>query len=199
MSNAVFPTLPGLAWNVTRRPTWSTLVKQSVSGREYRAQQYSAPLWRYKLTFEFLRASTAYPELQQLLAFFNARAGSFDSWLYADPDDSVAVLQPFGSGNGTAVAFQLVRSLGGYTESVVDLAGAPQVYVGGVLQTAGTHYTINGAGLVTFTTAPGAGVSLTWSGSYYWRCRFLQDQTEMSKFAHQLWELRTLEFTTIKA
>lgn len=198
MSNAVFPSLPGLTWNVVRRPRWSTVTKKSVSGREFRAAQYSYPIWEYRLAYEVLRGRSALPEMQQLAAFFNARQGSFDTFLYTDPDDSSVTAQQFGTGDGTTTQFQLVRAFGGYTEPVFDLNGAPQVYKAGVLQTAGTNYMLDSAGLLTWVTAPTAGQALTWTGSYYWRCRFMQDAADFNQFMRQLWELKSLEFTTVK-
>jgi len=198
MSNAVFPSFPGLTWNSVRKPQWATVTKTSVSGREFRAAQFSYPLWRYKLSYSVLRGSTALPEVQQIAAFFNARSGSFDTWLYSDPDDKTATAQLFGTGNGTATAFQLARSYGGYTEPVFDLNGAPAIFKAGVLQTVGTHYTVSATGLVTFVAAPANGAALTWTGNYYWRCRFLQDALELNQFLRALWELKTLEFVTVK-
>lgn len=198
MSNAVFPSFPGLTWNIARKPQWSTVTKTSVSGREFRSGQFSYPLWRYKLSYSVLRGTAALPEVQQIAAFFNARGGSFDTWLYTDPDDSAVVAQQFGTGNGTTKDFQLVRAFGGYAEPVFDLNGAPAIFKAGVLQTVGTHYTVSAAGLVSFVTAPANGASLTWTGNFYWRCRFLQDALDLNQFLKALWELKTLEFVTVK-
>ena len=44
-----------------------------------------------------------------------------------------------------------------------------------------------------------AGSSLSWSGTFYWRCRFLKDGAEFSEFLSRWHELRGLSFTTIKA
>ena len=46
--------------------------------------------------------------------------------------------------------------------------------------------------------APTAGQVLTWSGSFYWRCRFKQSQIEFEQFMKQLWSARAVEFTTCK-
>ena len=198
MSNAVFPTLPGLAWNVMRRPRWSTVAKQSVSGREFRAAQFSYPIWEYELSYEVLRGSSALPEVQQLIAFFNARSGSYDTFLYTDPDDKSVTAQQFGVGDGSNKVFQLVRAYGGYIEPVYDVNGAPSIYVNGALKTLTTDYTISSTGLVTFVTAPGVSMPVTWTGNFYWRCRFLQDEAEFNQFLYQLWELKRLTFKTVK-
>jgi hypothetical protein len=40
----VFPALPGLAWGVTKAPTFQTRIQRAVSGRELRALDYPYPL-----------------------------------------------------------------------------------------------------------------------------------------------------------
>ena len=47
---------------------------------------------------------------------------------------------------------------------------------------------------IDFTPAPGANVALTWSGTYYFRCRFQQDQQEFKEFMRQLWEAGSVKF-----
>jgi uncharacterized protein (TIGR02217 family) len=196
MSNSILPSFPGLTWNVMRTPIFNTAVKSSVSMREFRASLTAYPVWQYKLTYEVLRARSALPEMQQLAGFFLQRSGSFDTWLYTDPDDNTVALQGFGVGDGTTTQFQLVRSFGGFTEPIYDINGTPSIYKAGVLQ--GSGYSINATGLVTFTVAPTGGQALTWTGSYYFRCRFLKDQLEFNQFMKQFWELRTMEFKTVK-
>lgn len=53
-------------------------------------------------------------------------------------------------------------------------------------------------GRVVFPTAPASGAVLGWTGTFYWRCRFVQDQLEFNQFMSRLWNLRTLEFVTVK-
>ena len=199
MSNAIYPTLPGLKFGVTRTATFNTTKKTSVGGREFRAANMIYPIYRYKLAYEFLRDLRAgVDELRTLVGFFNSRQGSFDSFLFNDPDDNSVTAQSFGTGNGTTTQFQLVRTFGGFTDPVYDLNGAPQIYKAGTLQTAGTHYSIGLTGLVTFVSAPTAGQAITWTGSYYWRVRFEQDAAEVEKFMSQLWSARSVEFRTVK-
>lgn len=196
MSESVLPSFPGLSWNVVRRPVFNNVVKRSASNREFRGSLSAYPLWEYKLSYEVLRARTALTEMQQLAAFFCLRGGDFDTWLYSDPDDNTATLASFGTGNGTTTAFQLLRSFGGFTEPVYCLNAAPAIYKGGVLQVLTTDYTVSTTGVVTFVVAPAA--ALTWTGTYYFRCRFLKGMLEFNQFMKQFWELRSLEFVTVK-
>lgn len=199
MSNAIFPVLPGLQWEFTRTPVHNTSVTTTVSGREYRSRRMASPRYKYKGAYEFLRdGAQAIEELKPLLGFFNARAGRFDDWLFDDPDDNAVTAQAFGTGDGTTTTFQLVRTLGGNVEPVYAVNNAPLIYKAAVLQTEGTHYSVNATGGVTFVTAPAAAAALTWTGAFYWRCRFVDDQLEFNKFMQQLWALKKCEFITVK-
>ena len=194
MSNAVYPTLAGLSWNSTKTPLFSTKVQTSVNLTELRASMSSAPIYDIVLAYDLLRDNSTFDELHTILGFFMARYGSWDSFLYLDPDDNLATSQSFGIGDGTTTVFQLQRSLGFFAEKVCNLLGAATLYVGGVLQTSG--YTINATGLVTFTVAPANGQALTWSGSYYYRCRFDDAATPfaLNQFMTKLWELKAVQF-----
>lgn len=198
MSNAIFPSFPGLKAEVSRTPVWSTTHKPSVSQRDFRSANASYPLYKYKLSYEVLRQTTGFAEFTTMVGFFNARRGSFDSFLFTDPDDCAVTAQPLGPGDGVNRMFQLVRNFGGFIELVFDTNSAPLVYLDGVLQTLTTNYTVSGIGVVTFVVAPGAGVAVTWSGTYYRRVRFEQDAAEFNKFMDKLWALKTLELITVK-
>jgi uncharacterized protein (TIGR02217 family) len=190
MSAAVFPSLPGLTWDVGMSPQFSTRVQQSVSGREVRAALMAYPLWKFSLAYELLRADLAYSELQTLTGFFLQRQGMFDSFLYLNPVDHQVTAQPFGTGNGSTTRFVLARSFGGFAEPVQNSTGIT-VYVNGVSTSA---YVIDSTGAVVFNTAPPSGAALTWSGQFYYRCRFLDDVADFNNFMYQLWELKKLEF-----
>lgn len=193
MSNQIYPTLPGLAWPTTRIPSWSTTVKEADSGRKFGVTTWTSPRWTYKLKYEFLR-EWGQAEWQQLVGFFNAHRGDWDTWLYDDPDDNTAVDEQFGVGNASAVSFQLMRQLGGIKEPIYELNGAPIVKVNGVV----TAVTVGAKGLITFASPPPAAAVLRWSGKYYWRCRFTKSSLEFEQFMKQLWSAKTVEFHTEK-
>lgn len=190
MSSAVFPTLPGLSWNVARTPEFNTKTFRAVSGKEVRAAFMAYPLWNYSLSFEFLRKGGGFSELDQLAGFFLARQGSFDSFLYSDPDFNSVTDQNIGTGDGVTTQFQLLRSTSGFIEPVQNVNVLTNIKDNATPTTA---YTINSTGLVTFTSAPASGHALTWTGTYYNRCRFLQDMAEFNQFMYGLHELKTLK------
>lgn len=200
MSNLVLPVLPGMTFPVKKIPMWKTDITEAVSGKENRVSFWSYPRWRYELGFELLRdySTGAFVggELQELLGFFNRHQGAYDTWLFSDPDDNSVAEQAFGTGNAVITQFQLVRERGGFIEPVKDLNGNPTIKVAGVTKTLTTDYTISSTGLVTFVAAPSG--ALTWSGQFYWRCRFTEDEVEASKWSYQLWEMQSLEFVSVK-
>ena len=197
MSDVVFPTLPGLKWGVKKTPVWKTITHESVSGMELRATLMTYPRYRIALAYEFLRAGNGLTELQDLVGFFNARRGSWDDFLWLDPDDKDANASSFGTGDGSTKTFVISRGYGGFREPVQDFVTAPSIYVGGGLKTSPAHYTIT-AGKCTFVTAPSAGVDLTWTGQFYRRVRFAKDETEFEAFMKDLWSASKIEFITVK-
>lgn len=174
------------------KPQFSTKVQRSVNLTELRTSLTPYPLWTISLAYEFLRDNTTNNELKQMVGFFLQRKGAFDSFLYNHPDDNAVTAEPFGTGNGATLSFQLTRAFGGFAEPVTNVNGAPVIKVAGVTKTVGTDYSISATGLVTFTAAPTG--ALTWTGSYYYRVRFLQDEAEFNQFLKKLWDLKKLEF-----
>lgn len=201
MSNVVFPSLPGLQFDIVKQPMFNTKVQRAVSGKEYRAAFMQYPLYTFTLAYDLLRDAAAFQEFQKLLGFFNARQGSFDSFLFLDATDSAAASQNFGTGTGTATAFPLRRTYGagGFTANdlVQNVLTITSVFDGthNVPPGAGAgNYTVDSVGTVTFGTAPGAGNAITWNGTYYYRCRFVADTLDFNQFMNGLWELKQLQF-----
>lgn len=130
MSNEIYPTLPGLTFGVQRNLRAAPVtVKTTPSQREYRARDATLPRYRYVLGYEFLRADAVLAELQALVGFFGRHGGSFDDFLFLDPDDNAAALQTIGIGDGSTTAYQLLRSLGNFAEPVFDPIGTPALHV----------------------------------------------------------------------
>lgn len=197
MSNVIFPALAALNWDIVRRPIWATHVQTAASGREQRSSYWTYPVYEWTLSYDVLYADAGTAQdFQTLLGFFNARQGSYDSFLYRDPDDSAVVSQLFATGDGVTTQFQLERSLGGFVEPIKDLAAAPTVRIGGIVQ--GSGYSVSSTGVVTFTTAPAQGAPLTWSGSFYFRVRFASDAQDFTNFARALWATKSLKLRGVK-
>jgi uncharacterized protein (TIGR02217 family) len=200
MSSYIFPSLPGARWGRPWRPMFRTLVQESVSGNESRTTMQSYPIYSFELAYDVLRAEAGLEELQKIMGFFLYHRAAWDSWLFDNPDDNTtAVEQTLGTGNGVQTQYQLVRSIG-YApwltiEPVQNVNVLGTVKVAGVAKTEGTHFTRSATGLLTFGTAPTAGQAVTWvPGSWYYRCRFMEDELGTEKFAKDLFELKRVRF-----
>lgn len=206
MSNLVFPTLPGLAWGLTKTPTWSTRLQTAASGREDAQDLFSSPMYRFELPFNFLRSHARYGEFQALYGLFQKLRGRFDTFLYEDPDDHRAVNEQIGVGDGVTTSFVLRRTYAGVSEVIAN-ADVATIVTGASMWSPddsepmwgdddapmwsdapelGT-FTLDGS-VITFTTPPPEDAPVLWSGGFYYRCRLTSDEQTFTKFMARRWE-----------
>lgn len=195
----IFPFMPGQSFLQLKTPVWSTDIQTSVSGRERRRQLWSFPKWRFKIAYEVLRDAPDKLELQKLFTFFNMHAGSYQEFFYYDHSDHSVVGQSIGTGNGVTTAFQLTRTMTmgaiTFTEPVRAISGTPTVYVNGTPTTA---YTVGAYGVITFTTPPAAAAVITWTGSFFFLCRFEKDELDAAQMMQGLWSNSGLDLVSVK-
>jgi len=217
MSNILFPKIRGLAWSVTKTPTFSTEIQQSVAGREVRVQNFQNPIWEFTLSYEYLlndpkfRDENEQTPLETLVGFFLTRGGQFDDFLLNESDltgrleDSIYSGQPIGVGDGTTKSFQLVRNIGGFLEAVQNpMNQTATVRVSGVAKTQGTDYTMAN-GLVTFVNAPAAAAPISADFIMLHRVRFdvgtsrsSKEGIELSNFYYNLYECREVQLISVR-
>ena len=212
MSDEIFPVLPGLKWETVKTPIFHTLIQRAVSTRESRASLHFYPLYQWDLSFEVLRETTGFTELQTLLGFYLRRQGAFDSFLYDDTTDNAVTGQAIGTGDGSIKTFQLVRSFGGWVDPIYEIKSSPAPVISVAGSTIASNlYTIGyvASGALTFTNAPANGAAITADFSYYWRVRFLEfSDPSMSgsgssgdgftNFMSRLWELSQLSMVSAR-
>ena len=202
----VFPSLPGLAWSVTKSPTFQTRIQRAASGRELRALDYPYPLWQFTLVFDLLRDNPAagYDELQTLMGFFMLCQGAFGTFLFRDPSDDQVAGQQIGVGNASTTVFQLQRSMGttlpggGFQEPIVAPNIVSAVHLNGITQNPASYSVDPNTGLVTFVIAPGSELIISADFSYYFRCRFVDDSYTFENFMFRLWQLKKLTFISVR-
>ncbi len=210
---AIFPTLPGLAWSVSKQPRFATRIQRAISGRELRALDQPNPIWTWTLTYSLLRdkwdarggagPGAGYDELRTLMGFFLAQQGSFAPFLFEDPSDSSLVGQFLGTGDGSTAAWQLVREMGaalpggGFYEPVTAPNTVTNIYFNGVVQSPAGYTVDPDTGLVTFTAPPPAGQAVSADFTYYFRVRFSDDTAEFENFMYQLWSLRQVKLQSV--
>ena len=195
----LFPLLPGQGFFVSKGPKWSTGVQTAVSGKERTLAYWTYPRWAFKVAYEVIRNKPSLQELQPLWAFFNLHQGRYAVWQFFDPTDNAVTGQPFGTGDGVTTEFQLVRAMyyegRGWQEPVRSTVGTPVISVNGTPTTA---FTLGDDGLITMNSAPANDAVLTWSGQFYFVCRFDQDDLTPAQAFNSLWSLDGLEFVSKK-
>jgi hypothetical protein len=213
MSTLLFPKLPGLTFEIKPIPTWSTIVQKSKNRARTALMNDPYPLWEFELTFEFLRDSPPelpgapsnpnnYSELELLTGFYNARGGSYESFLLdpgiltGRPSDWEVRGGPLGTGDGVTTTFYLGRDAGGFIDEVQSPVGPLFVSVDGAVQLTG--WTLGANGAVTFATAPAIGAVLTWDGRWMWQVCFSEDTLSLEQFMYELYELQSLKLEQVK-
>lgn len=200
---AVYPTLPGLGYDVSRSPMWTgSEVVESLSGKETSIAYQANPRWEWELRYDFLRSAPSKLELQTLSGFFNQMRGRFTPFLFEDVDDKSATDQLIGSGNGARTQYQLVREWGGFIEPVLAPNAISGVFLDGVLVSP-TDYTVSPygddePGVVTFNAPPANGKAITATFTFYWPVRFADDALQFNKFMNLLWAGRSVKFRSVK-
>lgn len=196
---ASLPSLPGLIFPVTRANTGFNVAKQEpISGaRRTRFPFRNTPVRSWEIGFDILRSKafgqSAFSELQTLEGFYNSVYGTSYAFSYTDDTYNSVSGAPFGVGDGTSTAFQLVAQIGGFTESVYLPTGTPEIFINSSLQTSG--YLFNSVGVITFDTAPASGTFLSWTGTYDWLCRFDSETVNFKEIMSGIWQLDKLTFS----
>lgn len=208
MSDVLFPELPGLEWDLSKKPIFNTKIMESVNGRELRASYQAVPKYEISLSFAFLRESKGKNELQQLESFFLERRGAFDSFLFKMPEDCDYSCSF--SGNGSMTNFQLYKQM---HTSVIPLAHTRAETVFQLDPTFwnendqtpfwsdndddlfwdDTTAIISKDGKITLSKPIDGGIKFEVDGTYYYRCRFADDEQQFTNFMHKLWNAKRVD------
>lgn len=180
-----------ISYGSTGGPSWSTDVLILKSGYESRNANWGQMRYKYNAAMG-VRDSA---QLDDLIHWFNAMQGRqhgfrFKDWTdYASAEFGVTVAfddQVIGVGDGTTVAFQVIKSYtqGSQTrERVISklVTGTVKAGVNAVEKTITTDFTVNyNTGIITFTSPPGNGLSVTAGFEFDVPVRFDIDQLSIS-------------------
>ena len=121
-----------LAFPRKRSPRVSTLRQKAISGRETFQPLWAAPVYDIVIDVAALDASglarggVTASGYQTIVGFWNSvmtTAGGV--FAYVDPEDNAVTSQEMGLGDGATTSFQLVRTLGGFDDPVLDPVSGP--------------------------------------------------------------------------
>ena len=151
-------------------PERRTQIVELASGAEERNASWANSRRRYDVAYGIRRAD----DLAAVVAFFEARNGRLHGFRFKDWADFKSCLpsgmpspldQPIGTGNGSTTQFQLTKRYTSGAQSwtrviTKPVAGTVTIALNGTAQVSGWSVS-TATGLVTFTTAPAAGVAIT--------------------------------------
>ncbi|RYY22457.1 MAG: TIGR02217 family protein [Sphingomonadales bacterium] len=156
-------------------PEVSTAIVTSASGAEARNAEWAEARTHYDVG-PGVRSEA---DISALLGFFRARMGPARGFRLRDPFDWQGEDEVLGVGDGTASAFQLVRSYGGVTRRITrPVSGTVRVSVGGVETEA---FALGAGGLVTLDLPPADGAEVTASFVFDVPVRFAEDRLTVSR------------------
>jgi uncharacterized protein (TIGR02217 family) len=190
----VFPLLPGVTPDPEKAPSWSTKVLRASAGNERRTALWPYPIWNFTLKHEVIRDRPSLDEIHGVWELFNTVQGQFGAFLFLDQTDFLVTGQALGPGDGVTTQWQLMRSIRDWTEPVLAPFGVT-VLVGG----APVSFSLGAYGVVTLGSPPASGAPVTWSGGFFYPCRFTQDDLTLKRIASQLWSNDGLKFSSVRS
>jgi len=219
MSYPIMPALPiSMAKGLKKTPHFNTVLQKVAAGKG-NASTGLAPLPTWDFEFDLAAISGNEAASSSVIAGFlgtfmacNGQAGLF---LFTDPQDntiSYANSAMFDTqagsatpmalvGNGVTTSFQLGRNIGGVVgalDIIENVVGSITVKVNGIVTAA---YSLASTGVLTFTTAPAIGATLSWTGSFRYLCRFDADTVDATRTfttnsGTDLWDVSTIKFAS---
>lgn len=214
----LFPSTSLSGYSAHKRPTFASLVQSPPSGREVTGFQQTYPLWEFELPFEILRDQgqnvnpvapvVGFTDLQTFSTFWLSRVGQFSAFIYQDLDDCSRSLEFQGTGDAVTTSFPLVRTFGTGALTVAEPIGIADVrltpttpfvvYLDGVPVTqAGNWWIDTDLKTLKFATAPGTGVVIRATFSYFFLCRFIEDSLDIERFFAGRFEVKSLRFRSL--
>lgn len=188
-------------------PERRTQVVELASGDEERNASWANSRRRYDVAYGIRRAD----DLAAVVAFFEARNGRLFGFRFKDWADyksslpSQAIIptdQQIGTGTGALKTFQLSKRYTSgaqtWTRSIAKpVTGTVRIALGMVEQMSG--WTLDATtGVVTFTTAPGAGVTITTGFEFDVPVRFDTDSLDVTLDVERLGSITSIPLLEIR-
>jgi uncharacterized protein (TIGR02217 family) len=162
---------PTIAFGFTGGPEFLTRITSLRNGHERRNAEWSQTKHRYTAPFN----NISDPEYREIKRMFMVCRGQLHGFLLKDWLDFEAVDEPFGTGNGSTAAFQLVKVSEADGATYQRTISRPLSVAVKANDVAATGTVDPDTGIFTFDAAPADGAVLTWSGEFRIPVRFASD------------------------
>ncbi|WP_444464160.1 phage distal tail protein, Rcc01695 family [Rhodobacter capsulatus] len=188
-------------------PERRTQIVELASGAEERNASWANSRRRYDVAYGIRRAD----DLAAVVAFFEARNGRLHGFRFKDWADFKSCPpsqtpgptdQPIGTGNGAATLFQLTKRYTSGSQSwtraiTKPVAGTVTIALNGAPQASGWSVSTT-TGLITFTTAPAAGVGITAGFEFDVPVRFDTDALDVTLDLERLGSITSIPLVEIR-
>jgi uncharacterized protein (TIGR02217 family) len=188
-------------------PERRTQIVELASGAEERNASWANSRRRYDVAYGIRRTD----DLAAVVAFFEARNGRLHGFRFKDWADFKSCPpsqtpgptdQPIGTGNGAATLFQLTKHyISGaqfWTRTITKpVAGTVTIALNGTPQASGWSVSTT-TGLITFTTAPAAGVAITAGFEFDVPVRFDTDVLDVTLDLERLGSITSIPLVEIR-
>ena len=188
-------------------PERRTQIVELASGAEERNASWANSRRRYDVAYGIRRAD----DLAAVVAFFEARNGRLQGFRFKDWADfkscppsqtPEATDQPIGTGNGSTTEFQLAKRYTSGAQSwsraiTKPVAGTVTIALNGTPQASGWSVSTT-TGLITFTTAPAAGVAITAGFEFDVPVRFDTDMLDVILDLERLGSITSIPLLEIR-
>lgn len=165
-----------------------TLVSEAENGKELRFQKWLRPRHTFRLKLE---AQT--PALTtSIWNFYQARKGSFDTFLFQNPNENPVTAEVVGSGDGATSVFYLGNSVGIGTGDLILATGTltltRSIAGTGDFLAFSAYTTVDSVGQITTNAVlPTGDVLKASTYTFRYRVRFKDDSLSRENFAFNLW------------
>lgn len=210
-----FPELPyGFPVKVTI--VWDTTIGTTKSLREMRVAQQQFPLWDIELVFPELRDQTqnidldqrmlGYTQYQRIVQLWLSMYGQTGVFKFDAPWDNSRKDQYIATGDGVSWHFPIFHTWGRGAQATLLQIGMINtvyaVYFNGVEVPASDYYIIRDTIYFNNPTCtnprpPPNGTIVTMTFSFYYLCRFVEDEQDFEEFSKDRWTVPALKFRAI--
>ena len=188
-------------------PERRTQIVELASGAEERNASWANSRRRYDVAYGIRRAD----DLATVVAFFEARNGRLHGFRFKDWADFKSCLpsqtpsptnQPIGTGNGATTQFPLTKrytsGAQSWTRAITKpVAGTVTIALNGTPQVSGWSVS-TATGLITFTTAPAAGMAITAGFEFDVPVRFDTDVLDVTLDLERLGSINSIPLVELR-
>ena len=166
---------------------YRTITSEGESGKEQRYQKWLRPRRSFRVRLNARQLS----EATDIWTFYQRHKGSFDTFLFQNPNENPVNNERFGSGDGTKTVFYLGTTVDVGTGDLIVTPSSAVVQrsVGGTGDFLSfSTYTIDeNIGQITTNSVLPSGDVLRSTYNFRYRVRFKDDSLTREAFATELW------------